>query len=1228
MPPPPSVESTDLTPEVPPLESQDPVPEIPDVPAPVTPVSPDIPSPITPITPNSQDIPDPVIPVPSGYVRVTFDTDGGSLVSSQTILAGSRASEPETPERDNDYFMGWYPQRDFSFAYDFTVSVDENMTLYAKWYNVSDDVDSDGDGLTDSLEETLGSDPFSADTDDDGLSDYEELGWLNYNPLLEDTDGNGILDRDEDPDGDGLTNLQESNIGTNMVIKDTDHDGLNDYDEAMTYHTDPLKPDTDGDGVDDATEIAIGSDPLKAETSFSTTLASSRVASGDETAIDISVTMHSGAEGAGTLSVSMADRSDSRLVSSYIPGYLAAYALSADSEFSSATVTFTIGSEVGTVSDIFRPAIYYLNEETGLLEELENQRIDGNRIIAEVSHFSIYVLLNKIKFDEVWSNDIKPPFFEGGDDDGVLEVVFVIDGSGSMDDNDPDRLALKLSSAFVSKLRSNKDRAAVVRFTSSAYVLQELTADKDLLNTAINSIRYSGGTNILRGLNIAAELLLASENEHQYIILLTDGDDGISYSRYSSVIQNAVDKGIVVYTIGMGDAVENVLRSIADDTGGKYYAASASSTTEDIMNLDEVFEEIEAETVDLTVDANNDGIPDYYAQLLNDGDLRVSDGTTWLVGVLDMYGDSDDWDNDGLKNGEEVEIRHDGWKTYAYMKSDPLLYDSDFDGCSDYEEVKNMKTSPMKITMPPSAGTAGRNFAGASFRAAEDISASLADIMDDNYFSGWTEEYISLSSGGHWMQYVFEPLPWKRVKLVKNALINYFSEYTTTEALSRDSGVVSRLHSVKAAIDSINLAKDCIAFGRKIVKFTADIGSGQYTAASLDKNAADRIKKAGQAAVSMDKVLKTALSVDIKAINDFAKKAAETYVSLDIAGKKDGIQSVLSDAKDCIEMINSASSDISRIKTIPGALDMAVKAADKTYGALFSLVDCARKFRRVEIPFKCGWAEGLTNYLDTEAGTLGKKNIKNGQVIGMMFTVLFDAADTAVNTLEVVETYGKIETNYAEYQKYLDILRYIAGNESLPDYLRDGAEDIAGMFSAGGDPVWEEFDSRVRKAAAGEIAAGAFKMVLDVGMGLLSIEFPILSLTNTVVSAAGSIVGLNARAKTIIESEAYYRITEGSVRSLRPMLSFRGNVFEFKSEHNEAVIKYAVQVCQSRIVGLKRVLDYLLDGGIAGFFDRGGVTKELKESMYKSRIQQVYDAAKNCMLKLSDALPYYSEYGR
>lgn len=43
--------------------------------------------------------------------------------------------------------------------------------------------------------------------------------------------------------------------------KDTDHDGLNDYDELEVYHTSPYLGDTDSDGVPDTIEIAQGSNP-------------------------------------------------------------------------------------------------------------------------------------------------------------------------------------------------------------------------------------------------------------------------------------------------------------------------------------------------------------------------------------------------------------------------------------------------------------------------------------------------------------------------------------------------------------------------------------------------------------------------------------------------------------------------------------------------------------------------------------------------------------------------------------------------------------------------------------------------------------------------------------------------------------------------------------------------------------------------------------------------------
>jgi len=62
-------------------------------------------------------------------------------------------------------------------------------------------------------------------------------------------------------DSDGLTNLQESNLGTDPNTADTDGDGLSDGAEVNTHGTDPLKYDTDGDGISDGDEITLGLNP-------------------------------------------------------------------------------------------------------------------------------------------------------------------------------------------------------------------------------------------------------------------------------------------------------------------------------------------------------------------------------------------------------------------------------------------------------------------------------------------------------------------------------------------------------------------------------------------------------------------------------------------------------------------------------------------------------------------------------------------------------------------------------------------------------------------------------------------------------------------------------------------------------------------------------------------------------------------------------------------------------
>ncbi|NLA81121.1 MAG: hypothetical protein GX853_10345, partial [Chloroflexi bacterium] len=69
-------------------------------------------------------------------------------------------------------------------------------------------------------------------------------------------------DAELDLDGDGLTNLEEFIIGTDMNNIDTDGDGLTDFDEKHIFGTNPLLADTDGDGVPDDVELENNMDPL------------------------------------------------------------------------------------------------------------------------------------------------------------------------------------------------------------------------------------------------------------------------------------------------------------------------------------------------------------------------------------------------------------------------------------------------------------------------------------------------------------------------------------------------------------------------------------------------------------------------------------------------------------------------------------------------------------------------------------------------------------------------------------------------------------------------------------------------------------------------------------------------------------------------------------------------------------------------------------------------------
>lgn len=64
-----------------------------------------------------------------------------------------------------------------------------------------------------------------------------------------------------DTDGDGLPDSEESILGTDPSNPNSDDDGLSDGDEVNTYGTDPLDSDSDNDGLSDGKEVEAGSDP-------------------------------------------------------------------------------------------------------------------------------------------------------------------------------------------------------------------------------------------------------------------------------------------------------------------------------------------------------------------------------------------------------------------------------------------------------------------------------------------------------------------------------------------------------------------------------------------------------------------------------------------------------------------------------------------------------------------------------------------------------------------------------------------------------------------------------------------------------------------------------------------------------------------------------------------------------------------------------------------------------
>ena len=190
-------------------------------------------------------------PVPTGNKWIVWTAGGVAailVIILVMVLALGGGIEPSEVERTATA-AAFAQETSVALADQVTATTDNAVFLTATALATGLEVDNDGDGLTDAEEAEIGSDPNLPDPDNDGLTDFEEheLG----------TDPN-----DSDTDDDDLYDGDEVNLGIDPTNYDTDEDGLSDGDEVNHYYTDPDDADTDGDGLSDGDEADSCTSPV------------------------------------------------------------------------------------------------------------------------------------------------------------------------------------------------------------------------------------------------------------------------------------------------------------------------------------------------------------------------------------------------------------------------------------------------------------------------------------------------------------------------------------------------------------------------------------------------------------------------------------------------------------------------------------------------------------------------------------------------------------------------------------------------------------------------------------------------------------------------------------------------------------------------------------------------------------------------------------------------------
>lgn len=185
---------------------------------------------------------------------------------------------------------------------------------------------------------------------------------------------------------------------------------------------------------------------------------------------------------------------------------------------------------------------------------------------------------------------------------GDKSVVFLLDVSGSMKSNDPERLAVDGIAQLIYSLPTNFKAGLAVYGTEAAVLRKEAESSNrsDIVELA-GKAEYQGYSNAGAGLLCAVEMSAEASAEEKYIVMLSDGEILMkedsqtqeSERLYQDAIEYAREQGIVIHVIGLGEDMEdmnNPIYAAASATGGK---SCHSSQAEGIQSvIDGILEEM------------------------------------------------------------------------------------------------------------------------------------------------------------------------------------------------------------------------------------------------------------------------------------------------------------------------------------------------------------------------------------------------------------------------------------------------------------------------------------------------------------------------------------------------------------------------------------------------------------------------------------------------------------